>query len=51
MVQVGKLSDKWLSRYGLLENFTAEIHFGDVLDFNLYLVAPPPRIDSGVQCH
>ena len=37
MVQVRKrkLSDKWLSIYGLLENFTAGIHFGDVPDFDL----------------
>ena len=35
MVQVGMLSDKWLSRYGLLENFDAQIpHFEDVLDFD-----------------
>ena len=32
-----KLSDKWLSKYGLLENFNAKIlSFGYVLDFDLY---------------
>ena len=36
MVQFKMLSDKWLSRYGLLENSTTEIlHFGDILDFDL----------------
>ena len=25
MVQVGMLSDEWLSRYGLLENFNASV--------------------------
>ena len=30
-------SDKWLSRYGFVENFTAEIlHFGDVLQYDVY---------------
>ena len=30
------LSDQWLSRYGLLENYTAEVlNFGGVLDFDL----------------
>ena len=34
MVQVSIFSGEWLSRYGPLENFIAEIlHFGDVLDF------------------
>ena len=36
MVQVGMLSDKMWSRYGLLENFDAEIpRFEDELDFDL----------------
>ena len=36
MVQVGMLSDKWLPRYRLLENFNTKILvFGDVLDFDL----------------
>ena len=36
MVQVRMLSDKWLSKYGFLENFDAKIlSFGDVLDFDL----------------
>ena len=36
MVQVLMLSDKWLSRYRLLENFNTKILvFGDVLDFDL----------------
>ena len=31
-----KLSDKWLSKYGLLENFNTKIiSFGYVLDFDL----------------
>ena len=30
------VSDKWLSRYGLLENFDTEIsHFEQVLDFDV----------------
>ena len=36
MAQVSMLSDEWLSRYGLLENYTAEKPFFEgVLDFNL----------------
>ena len=36
MAQVSMLSDEWLSRYGLLENFNIRIAiFEDVLDFNL----------------
>ena len=36
MVQVFMLSDKWLPKYRLLENFNTKILvFGDVLDFNL----------------
>ena len=36
MVQILLLSGKWLSKYGLIENFIAEVlHFGDVLDFDL----------------
>ena len=36
MVQVLKLSDMWLPRYRLLENFNTKILvFGDVLDFDL----------------
>ena len=47
MVQVWMLSDMWLSKYGLLENFNAKImdfqktltqkilSFGYVLDFDL----------------
>ena len=36
MAQVSMLSDKWLSRYGLLENFNTRIAiFEGVLDFNL----------------
>ena len=36
MVQVGMLSDKWLPRYRLLENFNTKILvFGDALDFDL----------------
>ena len=35
MIQVRMLSDKLLSRYGLLENFDAKkTHFEDVLDFD-----------------
>ena len=36
MVQVQMLSDKWLSKYGLVENFNTKIlSFGYVLDFDL----------------
>ena len=36
MVQVCMLSDKWLPRYRLLENFNIKILvFGDILDFDL----------------
>ena len=36
MVQVLMLSDKWLPRYRLLENFNTKILvFGDILDFDL----------------
>ena len=36
MAQVSMLSDEWLSRYGLLENFNTRIAiFEGVLDFNL----------------
>ena len=36
MAQVPMLSDEWLSRYGLLENFNTRIAiFEGVLDFNL----------------
>ena len=36
MAQVSMLSDEWLSRYGLLENFNIRIAiFEGVLDFNL----------------
>ena len=36
MAQVSMLSDEWLSRYGLLENFNTSIAiFEGVLDFNL----------------
>ena len=38
MVLVKMLSDEWLSIYGLLGNFEAEIpHSGDVLHFDHYL--------------
>ena len=41
LVQVSMLSDKWLSRYELLENFNPEIpHFEHVLDWDP--VAPVP---------
>ena len=44
------LSDKWLSRYRLLENFNTKILlFEDELDFDLYPC--PPGMDPGVQCH
>ena len=40
MVQVWMLSDKWLSKYGLPENFKTKIlYFEYVLDFDLY----PPQ--------
>ena len=36
MAQVSMLSEEWLSRYGLLENFNTRIAiFEGVLDFNL----------------
>ena len=36
MAQVSMLSDEWLSRYGLLENFNTIIAISEgVLDFNL----------------
>ena len=36
MVQVSIVSDKWLSRYGILENYiTKKAIFEGVLDFNL----------------
>ena len=42
MVLVKILSDKWLSIYGILGNFEAEIpHFGDVLHFDIFLY---PRV-------
>ena len=44
MVYVCMLSDKWLSTYGFVENYTAEIlHFGGVLEFDLY---PHPRYET-----
>ena len=50
MAQVSMLSDEWLSRYGLLENFNTRIAiFEGVLDFNLQ--PPPPGLDPGAQCH
>ena len=44
------LSDKWLPRYRLLENFNTKILlFGDELDLNS---SPPhPGMDPGVRCH
>ena len=43
------LSDEWLPRYRLLENFNTKIiPFGDVLDYD---VAPPPGMDPWVRCH
>ena len=45
MAQVSMLSDVWLSRYGLLENFNTRIAlFEGVLDFNL-------QLDPGARCH
>ena len=45
MAQVSMLSEEWLSRYGLLENFNIRIAiFEGVLDFNLQ---PHP----GARCH
>ena len=42
-------SAKWLPRYGLLANFTAEIlHFGDVLDFDLLLHHLARTLEYGV---
>ena len=47
MVQVCTLSDMWLSKYGLLENFDAKIlSVGYVLDFDFWV--PPPGMDPGV---
>ena len=44
------LSDEWLPRYRLLENFNIKILvFGDVLDFDLK--PRPPGMDPGVRCH
>ena len=41
MAQVSMLSDEWLSRYGLLENFNTRIAiFEGGLDFNLQLPGP-----------
>ena len=52
MVRVRMLSDKWLSRYRLLEIFIKEIIlFSDILDFDLYIVAPSPGMDAGGRCH
>ena len=49
MAQVSMLSDEWLSRYGLLENFNIRIAiFEGVLDFT---PAPPPGLDPGARCH
>ena len=49
MAQVSMLSDEWLSRYGLLENFNARIAiFEGVLDFNLQ---PHPGLNPEAQCH
>ena len=43
------LSDKWLSRYGLLENFNTELLlFEDVLDLTS---SPTPSMDPGVRSH
>ena len=50
MAQVSMLSDEWLSRYGLLENFNTIIAiFKGVLDFNLQ--PHPPGLDPGARCH
>ena len=49
MAQVSMLSDEWLSRYGLLENFNIRMAiFESVLDFNLQ---PHPGLDPGARCH
>ena len=49
MVLVKMLSDKWLSIYGLLGNFEAEIpHFGDVLHFDLCLYPRAGTLGSDV---
>ena len=46
------LSDKRLLRYRLLEMFNKEIIlFSDTLDFDLYIVAPSPDMDTGGRCH
>ena len=50
LVQACMLSDKWLSRYELLENFNAAIpHFEHVIDFDS--VAPSTGMDPGVRRH
>ena len=50
LAQVSMLSDEWLSRYGLLENFNTRIAiFEGVLDFNLQ--PHPPGLDPGAGCH
>ena len=50
LVQAGMLSDKWLSRYEILENFNTDIpHFEHVLDF--YPVAQSTGMDPGVGWH
>ena len=50
LIQAGMLSDKWLSRYELLENFNADIpHFEHVLDVDP--VAPSTGTDPGVRWH
>ena len=43
IVQVWTLSDRWLSKYGLLENSSAKTYLLDMLlDFDLQPQAPPP---------
>ena len=52
MAQVSILSDEWLSRYGLLENFNARVAiFEGVLDFNLQLQPPHTGLEPGDRCH
>ena len=48
MAQVSMLSDEWLSRYRLLENFNTRMAiFEGVLDFNLQLHGNPGRFGPG----
>ena len=49
MAQVSMLSDEWLSRYRLLENFNTRMSILKV--FLILTSSPTPGLDSGARCH